>query len=218
MKRLHLAIFCGLVFLCVTKRAEAQVNMQLLSPPSSFIDNGIYVGPYAIAVNGKATTLVCDDFTTETTFAPWTATVSSFADLSKTEFISQTNSVHKYEAAAWLVQQLYGLNPKGADYADQVVDIHYAIWAIFTPGAMSSPGFTGDTGNDANTWYTTAMGTNTYSSGEFANILIYTPKLGTAQEFMGETPEPASIALFGTGLLAVAGFIRRRSSGSPKSA
>jgi len=218
MTRLHIAVLCTLVFLCTTKTAEAQVNLQLLNPPSPFTDNGIYVGPYAIAVNGAATTLVCDDFATETTYTPWTATVSTFADLSHTEFIGQSDSLHKYQAAAWLVQQMYALNPKGSDYADQVTDIHYAIWAIFTPSALTSPGFKNDTGNDANGWLTTALVTNTYLPGEFANILIYTPKTGTAQEFMGETPEPASIALFGTGLLAVAGFIRRRSSGSPTSA
>jgi PEP-CTERM motif len=213
MTRLYIAVICTFVFLCTTKTSEAQVNMQLLSPPSPITANGIYVGPYAIAVNGTPTTLVCDDYVTETTFTPWTATVSTFADLSHTEFIGQSNSVQKYDAAAWLVQQMYALNPKGADYADQVIDIHYAIWSIFNSSAMSSPGFD----SDSNNWYTTALA-NSYTAGEFANILIYTPKTGTAQEFMGETPEPASIALFGTGLLAVAGFIRRRSFGSPKAA
>ena len=211
MTRLRLAFFCLIAIFCVTKRTEAQVNMQLLSPPSSFVDNGIYVGPYAIAVNGSATTLVCDDFSTETGYTPWTATVSTFADLSHTEFIGQSNAVYKYEAAAWLVQQMYALNPKDPNYADQVIDIHYATWAIFTPSAMNSPGFKNDLGNDANNWYTTAL-SNSYSLSQFSNILIYTPKTGTAQEFMGQTPEPASIALFGTGLLAVAAFIRRRSS------
>src|ERR1700738_3405366 len=126
MTRFRVIFFCMLALFCVNSRTEAQVNMQLLNPPSPFTDNGVYVGPYAIAVNGAATTLVCDDFKTETTYTPWTATVSTFVDLSKTEFITQSDALHKYEAAAWLVQQLYALNPKDADYADEVIDIHYA--------------------------------------------------------------------------------------------
>jgi hypothetical protein len=41
-------------------------------------------------------------------------------------------------------------------------------------------------------------------------MVIYTPVVpGAAQEFIGETPEPASLILFGIALLAAAGVMRR---------
>jgi PEP-CTERM motif len=224
LKRYFLPIFTAVVFFCCAGTAHAQVTLQLVSPGTNVVA-GVYVGPYTMQINGAGTIqIVCDDYSTETHSGPppWTANVYTFANLSHTEFFNSTTpstaaqSTLNYEAAAWLTQQIFAVKPTDPDYQDKIADMHYAIWAIFSGAAKTSTGFD----LDASNWYTQALGNNYGSGGyNFSNIVIYTPQTaGTAQEFMGVTPEPASIALFGTGLLLIGSIIvRRRSKGVPAS-
>ena len=60
----------------------------------------------------------------------------------------------------------------------------------------------------------------TYSKGEFSDVLLYTPiagsesgTLGTPQAFLGSTPEPGTLALFGSGVVGLGGLLRRRLRG-----
>lgn len=57
----------------------------------------------------------------------------------------------------------------------------------------------------------------TYTQGEFANVLLYSAipgsentGLGNAQDFLGATPEPGSLAMFGSGIIGLAGVLRRK--------
>jgi hypothetical protein len=212
MKRSYIVLVCLFVFFAVSKTAQATATLQLINPPSPFTQDGFYVGPYAMSVNGVATTLVCDDFLDETKLGvTWTATVSTFSNLSKTQFIGQSNAVAKYDGAAWLVQQMYALNPKIANYGNEIMDMHFALWSIFAGASVrnDAPSI-----SDSNSWYTAAMNPLSYVGDTFSNIVIYTPTTpGVAQEFMGETPEPATVALFGLALLAAVVVMRRRQSG-----
>jgi PEP-CTERM motif len=207
MKPRYAISLCILALFCATPRTEASSVLKIIPPPSPITQNGIYVGPYAISVNGVATTLVCDDYASETGYNSWLANTSTLSNLSGTEFVGQTNSTQKYYAVAWLAQQMFALNPTTYGYADEIIDLHYATWAIFWGTALLS----NDPDGDSTAWYNTALANN-YSNGTFnlSNMVIYTPVVpGAAQEFIGETPEPASLILFGIALLAAAAVMRR---------
>jgi hypothetical protein len=190
-------------YLCTAGMVRAQVTLTLVNPPSSIIANNIYVGPYSINVTGGGTVqLVCDDYVTETSLNEvWKANVLPWSQVSQAEFYNTTAGLQGYEAVASLTEMMFAnlSNPT------LVTEIHYAIWAIFTPSAMSSPGYDAE----AKILHDTAL-TQTYNSSDFSFITIYDPAPGyTAQEFLG-TPEPASMMLFGTGLLVIGAAIRRR--------
>ena len=58
-----------------------------------------------------------------------------------------------------------------------------------------------------------------YQQGEFADVLLYTAipgtensNLGTAQDFLSSTPEPGTLVLLGSGMIAMAGLLRRKLS------
>jgi hypothetical protein len=208
MKSRYIVFLCILALFCATPKAQASSVLKLLSPPSPFTQSGIYVGPYAISVDGAPTTLVCDDYVTETGYNSWLVKTSTLSNLSQTEFVGQANSTQKYYAAAWLVQQMYALNHSDPGYADEIIDLHYATWSIFFGSALLS----NDPDGDSTNWYNQALANN-YSNGTFnlSNMVIYTPVVpGAAQEFIGETPEPASLVLFGIALLAAVRVMRRR--------
>ena len=53
--------------------------------------------------------------------------------------------------------------------------------------------------------------------GEFADVLLYSAipgsesgNMGKAQDFLGTTPEPGTLAMFGSGMIGLAGVLRRR--------
>ena len=122
----------------------------------------------------------------------WMATENTFATLGQARFqgADAAATLLMYEEAAFLVEQLAS-NPGAA------ADISFAIWSIFSPGVPS-------TGNSA--WWLNYAQNQTYTSGEFANFIILTPtdsSSGSAQEYLVNTPEPASILLLGSGLFAL---------------
>jgi hypothetical protein len=214
MKRYSVAFcVCVVAYFCITGVTQAQVTLGLISPGSN-ISNGVYVGPYTLSVNGAGDIqAVCDDRDTDTGSSTWTAYVNTFATLSNTKFYSLpsinsgTTETQNYEAAAWLVQQMFALDPYNpANYAT-VADIHLAIWSNFSTAALSLLA----SNSDAQSWYTKGLAHDSDSIANFADIVIYTPSpTGASQEFMMVTPEPASMMLFGTGLLVIASAIRRR--------
>jgi len=214
MKRYSVAFcVCVVAYFCITGVTQAQVTLGLVSPGSN-ISNGVYVGPYTLSVNGAGDIqAVCDDRDTDTSNSTWTAYVNTFATLSNTKFYSLpsinsgTTETQNYEAAAWLVQQMFALSPSTPNYNTVIADIHLAIWSFFSTSALSSLA----SNSDADTWYMSGMAHNSDPIANFADIVIYTPSPTSAsQEFMMVTPEPASMMLFGTGLLVIASAIRRR--------
>jgi PEP-CTERM motif-containing protein len=161
----------------------------------------VYVGPYFGQVDtGPTVNLYCDDYIHDSNIGQtWTATVSTFADLSHT---LHPGALGDYRRVAWLIEQ-FGNNPTSS-----WGDIHYALWSVFNPAPLSpldsvAQQFFDDSKQHSN---------DSSLDGEF---VIYTPvNAGESQEFLSPapTPEPGSIVLLGTAVAGVFLLFRKKLS------
>jgi len=164
---------------------------------------GIYTAPYFLSLNGGTNIgAICVDFTHHSTVGEsWNGTVSAMAAGTLGNTRLGASGYATYREQAWLYSQfLAGAGPSG--------DINYAAWALTSPEAMSSAGWTAG----AQYWFNLATSTN-LSGFSTANFSIITPSdLSGAgsQEFITATPEPAGLFLMGSGLLGLAGFGKRK--------
>ena len=175
---------------------------------SGVVANGVYVGPYQAmfqSVGGFATTsprfdVFCVDFQNSVSVGrKWKANFTTLAggDMSKTRWKNQL----KYRMAAYLSAKFK------TTATTQWGALHAAIWNIMA----GSPSIT--TGSwasaDAAAFYSDAQA----NGGSFdmsawyvvtdVNTSSATPGVGGVQEYIYNTPEPATIILLGTGLLSV---------------
>jgi len=170
---------------------------------------GIY--PYAFYINNSTTYtyLMCDSYDNvirkgET----WTATASPFLQGIAGSLFGPGMTLD-YKAAGLIFKSMLAGNIS-------TVDAQWAIWGLFSTNAQGQPQYasTGAAGIDA-TYLALAT---TAKNSAFNGLILYTPVAGTQswggtpQEFIGYTtvPEPGSMMLMGTGLLALGGIIRRK--------
>jgi hypothetical protein len=197
--------------------------------------------PFVGTLNGLPTLFVCDD-THDTVYAneTWQATETSLSTVVGYDTKNQavptvmwgglTDPLHPtihvattlYEEAAWLVYQFAG-SP-----LDNSV-IQQAIWDLFNQatGGVSNQVVTNTNKATEGYWlyhaYNDGLDSShvfsTLTPNQIADLLILTPVVGTQsgghgapQEFFAIAPEPATYALFGSGLilLSLATFRRRR--------
>lgn len=202
----------GLVLACAAHADTAQ--MVFTGPnPAGVNDGTYYVSPYFGTMNGTTVTLFCDDVLHEVySGEKWTAnvtnlgtaisTVNGFANTRFGSGISATNATILYEEVAWLVTQFTPTDQ------NQWVSIQHAIWDLTDPGASYT-----DTGK----WLTWAEESQNYGSINPNNFLIVSDVnlkgSGSVQEFFVETvatPEPSSLVLLVSGMLAMMLVVIRR--------
>jgi len=202
-KRLSISALLAVVaFILSAPVANADGVQVTLTGVSGGSANGVDTSPYYGTVGTQTgVPIVCDDYWHEVYIGEsWMANVNTFSTLSQARFQGATAAATllMYEEAAFLVEQL-GSNPLAAN------DISFAIWSIFSSGVPA-------TVNSA-AWLTLAQD-QTYTPGEFSSFEILTPtdsSPGSAQEYIVNTPEPASMLLLGSGLLALGSWRRRTS-------
>jgi len=168
--------------------------------------------PWYFKVNGVKTDLMCDTFQNlNVKGETWEANVTNI--LSGQGLFG--NKLKDYKAAAIVFSDelFHGAN---AHYAQE------AIWALFDPAVKKTKGW--DAG--ALALYNAALAAVSKTPLSFyQNYFIYTPiagtqhcpphakSCGTPQEFIGygsPVPEPSTLVLIGTGILGLAGILRKK--------
>ena len=225
MRKLMMVVFV----LMVAVAARADTVWLTLEGTGGNNNGSYYVYPYNFALTGSSptstayvapgsspaiTALICDDFGHDIYVSEhWQATVSTgSAILTNGQMVAnglQTNTTKAYEDAAYLYLQLVA-NPTSTNS----VYINETIWALFNPTAHTDYG----SNSTVQSWFSQAQ-TNS-SLADLGKVVLYTPVGGTQvpgtdglpQEMFGSAPvpEPASLALFASGLFGLAGVMRRK--------
>jgi PEP-CTERM motif len=172
------------------------VNMQFTGLPTGNNYFGVASYPYDMSVNGGPNQwMMCIGYNEHIEgWETWQANVASVGSLDL--------GTHLVDYEAAFLFRL-GLTDQGANS-----NINAATWYLFE----GTPGLT----PEAAALVTLAQ-SQTYTQGEFGNVLLYSAipgsengNLGTAQDFLGTTPEPGTLAMFGSGFIGLAGVLRRK--------
>jgi len=200
-----LAAVAALALMAPSALADGTEVTMTLTGVSGGEQGGVYTSPYFATIGSTTNVgIVCDDYNHEVYMGEtWTAYEYNFSDLGSARFQGANSGATQqmYDEAAWLITQL-AANPSDSG------DISFAIWAIFSPNVLTTPGYTD--GNAA--WWLNQAQNQKFYANEFSSFLIFTPTnsgADSAQEYLVMTPEPGSVLLFCSGILALAFYSRR---------
>jgi PEP-CTERM motif len=172
------------------------VDMQFTGLPTGANYWGVASYPYEIRVNGGPNQwMMCIGYNEHIVSGEtWKANVTSVGNLNLATHLL-------YYQAAFLFEM---------SFADQGYDpnVNAATWYLFEGAPNLTP--------EAAALVALAQG-EAFTQGDFANVLLYgaipgseNGNMGTAQDFLGATPEPGTLALFGAGIVGLAGVLRRK--------
>jgi len=209
--KLSKTLWVSAALLLMTPLAHADSTTTLEFTGVNGANNGVYyVSPYTGKLNygtsnAQTVVLFCDDINNEvSTNEVWNANVTSLASGNFSNTRYGNGSVNRnlrgmspqilYEEAAWLVTQF-------SSHSGDYVSLQYALWDLMTPGAEPT-NFANADGTSVAQWLALA-GAN-YGQINPASFVIVTNTgtlayTGQVQEFIVETPEPATgvLLLFG---------------------
>jgi hypothetical protein len=203
------------LLLVLTPLAHADGTTTMLFTGVNGANDGVYyVSPYTGTMNygtsnAQTVGLFCDDINNDVYIGEtWTANVTNMAsgNFSNTRYgngwvnpnLGATNPLTLYEEGAWLVSQF-------GSHTNDYVSLQYALWDLMSPGAEPT-NYAGTDGIKVSQWLTWA-GQN-YGQINPANFEIITnvgtlAYRGQVQEFIVQTPEPATVVLLLIGIGAM---------------
>lgn len=210
--------------------AQQTATMTLTSAGNNVMD-GVYVDPYYATVNGVQTWVICDDYADDSYLnESWTANIYNYSNLGNTRNttkwnLTATQQTQDYDEAAYLTAGL--LKAFESNNTIAVGEITFALWGVFDSAAITSLTAWNSSYGAAAQNYLTQAKKQTYTTGEFSNVLVYSPNMSDPitcsggpcptkppQEFLVvQTPEAPALVVLAFDLLAlvtVAFLLRRR--------
>ena len=196
MKALKATVWVLVLGILAVPAFAGTVTLQFTGLPTGNNYWGVASYPYDISVNGAPNqSMMCIGYYEHIEgWETWNAHPVSVGSL------DPVVNLLDYEAAFLFTQ---AIADGGAD-----ANINAAAWYLFE----GAPGLT----PEAAAWLALAQ-SQTYTKGEFAGVMLYqaipgteSANLGTAQDFLGTTPEPTTLMTLGTGILGLAGVLRRK--------